>query len=168
MASKSDFTPVEWKRLVQSPLLAGYAVSAADPSGFIGLLQEGFAAARMVSEARAQPGDALVKSVAEELSTSGGRADAREGVRTIVQGAGLDEIKHRALASLGQVAALLDARAGEHAAPFKSWLLDIARTVAQAGLEDTFLGFGGIRMSEKEKATLAEISHILGLEAPAA
>ncbi|MEK4033016.1 hypothetical protein WOA01_08585 [Methylocystis sp. IM2] len=82
MASKSDFTPVEWKRLVQSPLLAGYAVSAADPSGFIGLLQEGFAAARMVSEARAQPGDALVKSVAEELSSSGGapmraRASAR-------------------------------------------------------------------------------------------
>ncbi len=168
MASKSDFTPVEWKKLVQAPLLAGYAVSAADPSGFIGLLQEAFAAARVVSEARAQAGDALIKSVAEELSTSGGRADAREGVRTIVQGAALEEIKHRALDSLRQVAVVLDARAGEHAAPFKSWLLDLARKVAEAGLEDTFLGFGGIRMSEKEKATLAEIAHMLGLETPAA
>jgi hypothetical protein len=43
-------------------------------------------------------------------------------------------------------------------------LLDTARKVAQAGLEDTFLGFGGIRMSEKEKATLVEISQALGLE----
>ncbi len=167
MASKSDFTPVEWRKLVQSPLLAGYAVSAADPSGFIGLLQEAFAAARMVSQAHAEAGDALIKSVADELQTSGGRADAREGVRTIVQGASLEEIKHRALDSLKQVAAVLDARAGEHAAPFKSWLLAIASKVAEAGLEDTFLGFGGIRMSEKEKATLAEISHALGLDQPA-
>ncbi|WP_363350795.1 hypothetical protein [Methylocystis echinoides] len=168
MSSKSDFSPSEWKKLVQSPLLAGYAVSAADPSGFIGLLQEAFAAARMLAEARAGAGDALIKSVAEELLTSSGRADAREGVRTIVQGAGLDEIKPRALDALHQVAAVLDAKAGEHAAPFKSWLLDIARKVAEAGLEDTFLGFGGIRMSETEKATLAEITQTLGLDAPAA
>lgn len=168
MANKSDFTPTEWKKLVQSPLLAGYAVSAADPSGFIGLLQEAFAAARMLSSARAEPGDGLIKSVAEELLTSSGRADAREGVRTVVQGANLDEIKTRALDALGQVALALDAKAGAHAAPFKTWLLDIARQVAEAGLEDTFLGFGGIRMSEKEKATLAELSHTLGLEAPAA
>jgi hypothetical protein len=164
MSEKSDFSPVEWRRLTQAPLIAGYAVSAADPSGFIGLLQEAFAAARALSDARAMPGDALIKSVADELLTAHGRAEAREGVRTIVQGAGLDEIKTRALDALREVGALLDARAGEHAAPFKSWLLDTARKVAQAGLEDTFLGFGGIRMSEKEKATLVEISQALGLE----
>lgn len=168
MINKSDFTPMEWKKLVQSPLLAGYAVSAADPSGFIGLLQEALAAARMLAEARAQAGDELIRSVTAELLTSGGRADAREGVRTIVQGASLDEIKPRALDALRQTAAVLDAKAAEHAAPFKSWLLDIAGKVAEAGLEDTFLGFGGIRMSEKEKATLAEISQSLGLEPPTA
>lgn len=166
MANMSDYTPVEWKRLVQSPLLAGYAVSAADPSGFIGLLQEAFAAARMVSQAQARAGDSLIKAISENLMTSSGRADAREGVRTVTQGASLDEIKHRALGAMRETAALLDAKAGEHATPFKAWLLEIARTVAEAGLEDTFLGFGGIRMSEKEKATLAELADTLGLPAP--
>lgn len=163
MASKSNFAPVEWKKLVQAPLLAGYAVSAADPSGFIGLLQEAFAAARSLAEARAEPGDPLIKEVAEELLTAHGRADAREGVRTVVQGAGLEEIKHRAFDALKETGAILDAKAGEHAKPFKEWLVHIARLVAEAGLEDTFLGFGGIRMSEKEKSTLAEISALLGL-----
>lgn len=167
MTNKPDFSPIEWKTIVQSPLLAGYAVSAADPSGFIGLLQEAFAASRALSQARTQAGDELIQSVSAALRSSGGRADAREGVRTIIQGAGLDDIKQRALDGLKRTGAILDAKAGEHAAPFKSWLLELARAVAEAGLEDTFLGFGGIRMSEKEKATLAEISEVLGLPAPA-
>lgn len=167
MASKSDFTPVEWKKLVQAPLLAGFAVSAADPSGFIGLLQEAFAATRSLSEARAQSGDSLVRAVAEELSTSTGRAEAREGVRTIVWGAQLEEVKRRSLDALREAGGLVDAKGAEHARPFKEWLLHISRLVAEAGLEDTFLGFGGIRMSEKEKATLREISQMLGLDAEA-
>ncbi len=166
MAGKADFAPVEWRKVIQSPLLAGYAVSAADPSGFIGLLQEAFAAARMVSEGRAQAGDELIRSVCETLGGSSGRAEAREGVRSLIQGAGLDEIKLRALGGLKETASILDAKAGDHAAPFKAWLLEIARNVAEAGLEDTFLGFGGIRMSEKEKATLEEIAEALGLPGP--
>ncbi len=165
MADKTDFAPVEWRKVIQAPLLAGYAVSAADPSGFVGLLQEAFAAARAVSEARAAAGDELIRKVCEALGGSSGRAEAREGVRSIIQGAGLEEIKQRALDGLRETASIVDAGAGEHAAPFKSWLLDVARQVAEAGLEDTFLGFGGIRMSEKEKATLHEISEALGLPA---
>jgi hypothetical protein len=168
MTGRQDFSPVEWRKVIQSPLLAGYAVSAADPSGFIGLLQEAFAAAGMVSAARAEAGDDLIRQASEALGASSGRAEAREGVRTIIQGAGLDEIKRRALGGLEEVAAILDAKAGAHALPFKTWLMDIARKVAEAGLEDTFLGFGGIRMSEKEKATLHEIAEALGLPQPAA
>ncbi|QGM97230.1 hypothetical protein [Methylocystis parvus] len=167
MATMFGFAPAEWKKVVQSPLLAGFAVSAADPSGFIGLLQEAFAAARSLSEARAQAGDALIRAVAEELLTSTGRAEAREGVRTIAQGASLDDIKRGALDAMKEVGAIVDSKAGEHARPFKEWLAQVARMVAEAGLEDTFLGFGGIRMSEKERAALHEISQALGIEAAA-
>ena len=167
MAGKSDFAPTEWKKIVQAPLLAGFAVSAADPSGFVGLLQEAFAAARSLSQAR-EEGDDFIKSVAGELLTSGGRADAREGVRSVVQGAGLEEIKTRALQALTETVGVLEAKAPEEARPFKAWLLRMAQMVAEAGREDTFLGFGGIRMSEKEKATLHELSAALGMEAPVA
>ena len=168
MAGKQDFAPVEWRKIVQSPLLAGYAVSAADPSGFIGLLKEAFATAGMVEAGRKGAGDELIRSVCEALGASSGRAEAREGGRSIVQGAGLDEIRERALTGLRETAALLDARAGAQAVPFKSWLMEIAQKVAEAGLEDTFLGFGGIRMSAKERATLEEIAAALGLPEPSA
>ena len=40
MADKSDFTPDEWRLLLESVMMAGIAVSAAEPSGLWGLLKE--------------------------------------------------------------------------------------------------------------------------------
>ena len=34
MANKHDFTPEEWTKVLESIMVAGIAVSAADPSGF--------------------------------------------------------------------------------------------------------------------------------------
>ena len=43
MANKQSFTPEEWTKILESTMLAGMAVSAADPSGVWGLVKEGFA-----------------------------------------------------------------------------------------------------------------------------
>ena len=40
MVTKSDFTPDEWKQLLESVMMAGIAVTAADPSGLWGTLKE--------------------------------------------------------------------------------------------------------------------------------
>jgi hypothetical protein len=56
---------------------------------------------------------------------------------------------------------LLDAKAPQDAAAFKTWLRDIAQKAAEAANEGGFLGFGGIAVSDAEKATLAEISTAL-------
>ena len=43
MPDKSNFTPDEWKLLLESVMTAGIAISAAEPSGLWGLLKENFA-----------------------------------------------------------------------------------------------------------------------------
>jgi hypothetical protein len=78
MVSKNDFSPVEWKKLVQAPLLAGFAVSAADPSSFVGTLQGAFANAKQLAEAKSGASGELVKLIAEEILSSSGRAEARD------------------------------------------------------------------------------------------
>ena len=40
MANKNDFTPEEWAKVLESIMVAGIAVSAADPSGLWGTLKE--------------------------------------------------------------------------------------------------------------------------------
>ncbi len=67
--------------------------------------------------------------------TSSGRAEAREGIRTITQGAKLDEIKDRALEALKETTAILDTKSPGESKAFKNWLAQIAEKVAEAGTE---------------------------------
>ena len=46
----------------------------------------------------------------------------------------------------------LDAKAPEDAAGFKAWLQQVAHKAAEAGNEGGFLGFGGVAVSDAEKA----------------
>jgi hypothetical protein len=169
MATKADFTPDEWKTLMQSPLVAGVAISAADPSGIIGMLKESMASARALLTAKADPNaDALVKAVAAEFETSEGRGLAQQGVKAAISGANAPaDIVAKALVSLKAASALLDAKGGADAAPFKTWLAGVAKSVAEAAPEGGFLGFGGTQVSETEKATVAQVAAALGVPAPA-
>jgi hypothetical protein len=42
MANNQSFTPEEWTKILESTMLAGMAVSAAEPSGLWGSLKEAF------------------------------------------------------------------------------------------------------------------------------
>ena len=70
-------------------------------------------------------------------------------------------MKERSLEALKDVANILAHKAPQDAHAFKDWLKDIATKVAEAGTEGGFLGFGGIKVSDLEKATLDEIATIL-------
>jgi hypothetical protein len=165
-ASKASFTPEEWDRILRGAMLAGMAVTAAEPSGVWGLIKESLAAGGALAEARADTdANELVRAVAADLATAEGRTAAREGLQADLAGGEAAGIKPKAITELRQVAALLDAKAPEDAPAFKAWLLRIAERVAEASKEGGFLGFGGVQVSEAERATLAEISDALNLAA---
>ena len=168
MATKADFTPDEWKALLQSPLVVGIAVSAADPSGLIGMLKESMASARALLQAKADPSaDELVKAVADDFGTSEGRGLAQDGLRALVAGGKPADIKPKVLDALKGVSALLASKAPTDAVAYKTWLAGVAKAVAEAAPEGGFLGFGGTHVSEAEKATVGEIATALGVPAPA-
>jgi hypothetical protein len=163
MADKSSFAPEEWKLLLRSVMTAGLAVSMADPSGLWGLLQEGVASAKALAEAKIDPGaDALVKAVVSDFDTATGRSAARDDLKAQFAGSRPAEIKQKCIETLRQVSALLDAKAPNDAVAFKGWLRHVSQRVAEAASEGGFLG---VKVSEAEKATLAEISNALGLPA---
>jgi hypothetical protein len=65
---------------------------------------------------------------------------------------------------------MLDTRVdAAEAAAYKGWLMSIANAVATAGKEDQgFLGRGGVAVNDRERAVLAEISSVLGIDPEAA
>jgi hypothetical protein len=162
MSGKADFSPDEWSRVLASPMVAGTAITAADPSGLWGLLKEGMAGGWALFEAKQNANvNPLVKAVAEDFAEGDARTLARDRVQAVFKDAQAADLKPRAVDELRSVATLLDAKAPQDAAAFKTWLRDIAQKAAEAANEGGFMGFGGVAVSDAEKATLAEISNAL-------
>lgn len=164
MASKQDFTTDEWNKLLESTMLASIAVTASEPHGLWGALEEGWANAKGLASGMNSP-TPLIKEVVAALSTSEGRTIARDNLKQRISGGTPQDVVQRTVAGVGDVAKLLDAKAGADAVPFKQWIYHNAQTVAEAAKEGGFLGFGGTKVSDKEKATLAQIGSALGLPA---
>ena len=162
MTNKASFTPEEWVLLLESPMMAGMAVSAAEPSGLFGMLKESFATGKLLVQAKSDAtANELVKAVAADFGTTEGRKAASEGLKAKLGGGQPGDIKAKALDALRQVAALVAAKAPGDAAAFKAWLALIAQSVAEASKEGGFMGFGGVQVSDAETATLAEIATAL-------
>jgi hypothetical protein len=143
MTDKSNFTPDEWKTLLESVMMAGIAVTAAEPSGLWGMLKESFASGSALVSAKMDPGSSpLIKAVVADFETAEGRSVARDGLKKELTGSKPGEIKAKCIETLRQAGA-----------------------VAEASTEGGFLGFGGVPVSEGEKATLNEISSALRLAA---
>jgi hypothetical protein len=165
MADKTSFTKEEWALLLESPMIAGMAITAADPSGLWGLLKESFAGGSALTQAiTGSNTNALVKSVATDFSTSEGRTAARDGLKAKFAGSQPADVKTKSIDSLRQVSALLATKAPGDAATFKAWLRQISQSTAEAATEGGgLLGLGGVQVSDAEKATLAEISSALAV-----
>ncbi len=161
MADKSNFTPDEWKALLQGVIAAGIAITAAEPSGLWGLLKEGFAGGAVMAKAKTDPStNGLVKAVVDDFGAAEGSA-ARDGLKARFKQSKPAEIKEACIATLRQAAAIVDAKAPGDAAAYKAWLQQISQHVAEAAKEGGFLGIGGVPVSDAEKATLTEISSAL-------
>ena len=78
MTDKSNFTPDEWKLLLESVTMAGIAITAAEPHGLWGLLKESFAGGSALVQAKLDPGaNPLIKAVVADFNSDQGRATAR-------------------------------------------------------------------------------------------
>jgi hypothetical protein len=166
MMDKSNFTPDEWKLLLESVMMAGIAVSAAEPSGLWGMLKESFASGSELMKAKMDAGtNPLIKAVVTDFESAEGRTTARDGLKEKLKGLKPADIPAKCIETLRQVAAVLDAKAPGDAAAFKGWLRQISQHVAEAASEGGLLGIGGALVSDAEKATLKEISSALRLAA---
>lgn len=158
-----DYTPEEQELLRTSLRSAAVAVSAASPGRKEETVSEGFAAAEYILDSReAYASNSLVTSIILAVEA---RVKAEEPFLDYVVVAAAPGALEQALEALRSVVVLLDAKATpEEASGFRVWLASIASVVASAGKEDQgFLGRGGVRVNDAERAVLDEVASILGV-----
>ena len=162
MTIKDAFSAEEWASVLQAPMLAGVAVTAADPGGIWGALKEASAMTKSMLKPDVDAGDdSILSSVIAAYETSEGRGLAQDGVKSLLKGKKPAEASQAAVAKLSEISALVASKAPAQSEAFKSWLKGTAQKVAEASKEGGFLGFGGEQVSEAEKQTLDAIDTAL-------
>ena len=166
MATKQDFTADEWAKIRDSVMAASLAVTAADPSGLLGTIKEAIAGGSAMLAAKSDAGAGeLIKAVVADFESADALKEMRQSVKERFRGAKASEISSRSVEALAEVGSLLDSKAPEDVAEFKAWLRGISQKVAEASSEGGFLGFGGVKVSDAEKATIDEVDKALRLSA---
>ncbi|HEX6460421.1 MAG TPA: hypothetical protein VF032_15985 [Thermoleophilaceae bacterium] len=157
MTTKADFTEEEWATLVRSPMVAGMAITIADPGGPIEVVKETSAVVKVVTHEQASGlvGEiaAEVRALAEQHKNPVGDFKPRGAMagKEIV-----DEI--------GRASEIVTSKATpDEAEAFRSFIMECAQRAAEAAKEGGFMGFHAERVSQGEKDMLAQLSSALGV-----
>lgn len=158
MTTKTDFTEEEWATLVRSPMVAGAAISLADPGGPIEVLKETSAVVKVVTASAGEDHDDLVGEVAREV-----RSLAEQRTNP------LGDFKPRGalagkeiLDELGRANEIVAAKASaEEAEAFRAFILECAQRAAEAAKEGGFMGFRAELVSQGEKDMLEQLQSVL-------
>jgi hypothetical protein len=79
MADKQNFKPEEWTKILESTMLAGMAVSAAEPSGLWVHSKRLLPVAPALAAAKSNPGaNELIKAVVADFETKEGRSAVQD------------------------------------------------------------------------------------------
>ena len=159
MTGKADYTDEEWNRLRRAPLVAGLAISLADPGGPIELSHETIASLKAASTPPSRE-QLLIEGSQDLMSMVNQKQNPLAGFKpdssALAGKMVLDE--------LAAVDDILRAKATpEEADAFRRWLLDVAQAAADAAKEGGFMGFGAVRVSEGEQKMLEQLRSTLGV-----
>ena len=160
MTTKADFTEDEWATLVRSPMVAGLAITFADPGGPIEVVKETSAVIKFATGSSSEQRDDLVGELAREVR---GLAEQRKNP--------LGDFKPRgALAGkeivdeISRANGIVSAKASpDEAEAFRAWIIECAQRAADAAKEGGFMGFHAERVSQGEKDMLAQLRSALGM-----
>ena len=160
--NKDSFAIDEWSVLRDAPHAVGLAVAVAGASGFTGTLKEAWSSASAILEG-VKSDNEILRSLATKDEARAAQADLRAAVK---------EGDYKTVATRVQDLAVERARAAmrvlrEKGSPqdveaYRAFLHGIGERVAHAAKEGSFLGIGGERVSEGERAMLARLDEALG------
>jgi hypothetical protein len=163
MTNRDRFTDEDWTGVLEAPILAGLAITAADPGGLVSAVKESAAMARALKDAAAAAGEgALVTEIAAAYRDPADRDAASDAVKAMAKGQPPEALLTAAVDRLGAIMRTVESAAPDQAGPFRAFLLDVAQKTAEASREGGFLGFGGEKVSEAERKALDRIAAALG------
>ena len=162
MTSKAAFTDEEWERVLRAPIVAGMAITIADPGGPIEISRETVATLRAATVPPSQ--QELLASAALDIQA---KIQQKQNPAQNFKPTSAPTAGAEILDELRAVDAIVAEKAtSEESEAFRAWLIATAQAAADAAKEGGFMGFGAEQVSEGEQTMLNELRAALGSRQP--
>lgn len=161
MINKTDFTETEWSAIVDAPQMAGIAVMVAGASGIIGSLKEAAVAAGAVFEGTTHANE-LIRLISSKDEMKASQERVRAAMGDFGNQDPTDWVRQQTISTVQRAMTILRGKSPETVGVYKDWIMTIADKVANAAKEGGFLGFGGERVSEKEREAIEQLRMAIG------
>ncbi|MCB0025062.1 MAG: hypothetical protein KDD91_18645 [Caldilinea sp.] len=159
--TKHDFSAEDWQAVVALPVEVSMYISLASPA-MGDMFKESMSLAKMVA---AVANDPEATGLLAEIGAEYKDKETLKKAQPYLDKSSVEAANAKLLESVRAKVAILDATAGAEARPVKAWLYRVAVATAEAAKEGDFMGIGGVRVNEAEKAALAELAVILQVTA---
>ncbi|MEZ4519871.1 MAG: hypothetical protein R3C44_24585 [Chloroflexota bacterium] len=163
MSTQDTFSADEWAAIIGAPMLAGSFIAISDP-GITSLVGETSAMMKAITSGEVPAGASdLVNSIIASFKEM---AESKEKLE-------MPDITDEKDPAAAKAALLADVKkavdsvaakgSADEAAGYKQWIMSVANATAEAAKEGGFMGIGGTRVSDQEKAALAELGATMGV-----
>ena len=157
VTTKSDFTEDEWMQVRRAPLVAGMAISLADPGGPIEMAKESMATIKSATNPPSR--EQLLAEVALDIQSM---TQQRQNPLKDYQLSKGEQAGQQILAELRAVKGIVATKATpEETTAFSQWLIATAQAAADAAKEGGFMGFRATQVSQGEKDMLDQVRSAL-------
>lgn len=164
MSDKSTYTAEEWSALRGAPQLVALAVATSGASGIVGTIQEAFSSSAGLVAGMKSPSP-LVSALCQRDEIVAGQQDLKAALPSLKAGdadAMKEKLSQLALDRVRAAVSAVEAKGTpQEVEAYRAFLTGLGQRVAEAAKEGGFLGFGGERVSEREKRMLAAIESAL-------
>ena len=161
MAFKETFSAEEWVQLQQAPMAAGMLITMASPSLTDSVKESMAVAGKIADLVKSKSADGLLGELLAEFTDMSTfkqaqpKFDARD----------MEKLRSEMLETVSNAVVLADSKASAGAASYKQFIYDVSVAAAEAAKEGDFMGIGGVKVSDEEKAALAKLANVLGIAA---
>jgi hypothetical protein len=162
VSTMRDYSDAQWKSIAGAPAAAALLITLADASGPIGVLKEGMAVTRALTDATGDDVPEVITSLVAEF-----RSGAIRPQLPTLPYTDRDQAKAVLLESVKAAVAAVESVAPAEVQAYKRWIVTTATRVAAASKEGGFLGIGGTLISAEEQAALTDLATALGVAIPA-
>lgn len=161
MSNKATFASEEWRVLRDTPHFVGMSVAMAGASGLFGTISEMFAAGKIIAETTGGSSE-LLRAVLERDELKESQSHLREESKSQDPRTLANWVLQEAATHCRRSMEILAAKgAPGEKETYAEFLNSMAKRVADASTEGGFLGFGGERVSAKEREALAVLRDAL-------